>query len=123
MQRRSSSSVRVFYPKFEREEIIQKIRMGLEPLGKKLPVKYAILFGSYAKGNYTVASDIDLLIIYKGAKREDAYMLSKKILNICGLEPHVYSETEYGEMKETIDRMIKNGIIIFPDPTSHRVVG
>lgn len=116
MQRRSSSSVRVFYPKFEREEIIQKIRRGLEPLGERLPIKSAILFGSYAKGNYTVASDIDLLILYKGVKREDAYMLSKKILSIRGLEPHVYSEAEYEEMKETIDRMTKNGIVIPPFP-------
>ncbi len=115
MQQRSSSSVKVFYPKLKREEIIQKIRKNLNPLREKLPIKHVILFGSYAKGNYTVASDVDLLILYEGVKREDAYVLSKKILGISGLEPHVYSEAEYEEMKETIERMIRNGIVIFSE--------
>ncbi len=113
MQQISSTSVRVFYPKLKQEEIVRKIRKNLTALSEKLPVKKIILFGSYAKGNYTVASDIDLLILYKGVQREDAYVISKKMLGIPGLEPHVYSETEYEEMKETIERMIKDGITIF----------
>jgi predicted nucleotidyltransferase len=115
MQQRSSSSVRVFYPKLKQAEIVQKIRKNLTALSEKLPVKKIILFGSYAKGNYTIASDIDLFILYEGAKREDAYALSKKILAIPGLEPHVYSEAEYEEMKDTIERMTKDGIVIFPE--------
>ena len=113
MQPRSSSAVRVFYPRFKKEEVIERICRRLEPLREKLPLVYCVLFGSYAKGNYTVASDIDLLIIYKGTRREDAYALSKKLIGIPSLEPHVYCEVEYKEMKQTVDKMIQNGIVLF----------
>ena len=73
MQRKSSSSVRVFYPEFNREEIISQIQQALATLQEKLSLRLVVLFGSYSKGNYTVASDIDLLIVYRGRERKDAY--------------------------------------------------
>ena len=112
MQRKSLNSVRVFYPKFNRKEIVQKIREGLINLEQKIPLQKVVLFGSYAKGNYTVASDIDLLIVYKGREREDVYALSKGILAIPGLQPHIYFEAEYEQLKPTIERMIRDGIVI-----------
>lgn len=113
MLRESSSSVRVFYPRFNRDEIIQKIKDKLESLDSKLSLKSVILFGSYAKGNYTAFSDIDLMVIYKGSQREDAYRIARKTLLITSLELHIYSENEYKQIKDTIDRMIKDGIIIY----------
>ncbi len=112
MQHKSSSSVKVFYPKFSKEEIIQRIKEGIEELAQKMPLKKVILFGSYAKENYTVASDIDLLVVYKGRKRKDAFALCKKILKIPSLEPHVYSEAEYKALKSTIQKMTQDGIVI-----------
>jgi len=41
-------------------------------LKKELPVSLIVLFGSYAKDNYTAKSDIDLLVVYRG-KVKDAY--------------------------------------------------
>jgi predicted nucleotidyltransferase len=113
MQPNSSRAVRIFYAKFNREEVVERIGRHLESLREKLPIKFCVLFGSYAKGSYTVASDIDLLIIYEGAKRNDAYALSKKLLGIPHLEPHVYCDADYEAMKQTIDRMIRDGIVIF----------
>ena len=113
MQRKSSDSVRVFYPKFNREKLIQTIRERLEDLNQKLPLLLVVLFGSYAKGNYTVASDADLLVVYRGKKRKDAYATLKRTLGIPRLEPHVYSDSEYEKMKKTIKKMIKNGIVLF----------
>ena len=113
MLRESSSSVRVFYPRFSRDEIIQKIKDKLEILDSQLSLKSVILFGSYAKGNYTVSSDVDLMVIYKGKPKDDSYATVKKSLSIPLLEPHVYSDGEYEILKETIDRMIKDGVIIY----------
>ncbi len=48
--------------------------------------------GSYARGNYTVASDVGLLVVYAGSAREGAFARVKKTLGIPSLEPHVYSE-------------------------------
>jgi hypothetical protein len=57
-----------------------------------------------------VASDIDLLIVYKGKTRPDVYPLVKRSLDIPRLEPHLYSEVDYKDMKETINKMIEGGI-------------
>ena len=114
MQRKSSDSVRVFYPKFDREKLVQNIRKRIEDLDQKLPLLLVVLFGSYAKGNYTVASDIDLLVVYRGKERKDAYSVIKRTLGVPRLEPHVYSNSEYEKMKKTINKMTKNGIVLFP---------
>jgi len=117
MLKESSSSVRVFYPPLTREELLSLLRRRLPHLQVKLPVKSAVLFGSYAKGRHTVASDIDVLIIYAGEPREDAYALVKRTLNIRRLEPHVYAEEEYRQAKMTVERMIRDGIPIELEPS------
>ncbi len=58
---------------------------------EKLPLDRVILFGSYARGNYTAASDIDLLVICQGLRRSNAFATVKKTLGLLRLEPHVYS--------------------------------
>jgi len=113
MQRKSSDPVQIFYPKFSREELIQTIGEKLEDLNKKLPFLLVVLFGSYAKGNYTVASDADLLVVYRGKERKDAYATVKRTLGVPRLEPHVYSHSEYEKMKKTVNKMTKNGIVLF----------
>ena len=111
--KKSSSSVQVFYPKFSKEEIIQAIGKNVENLKRELPLLLVVLFGSYAKGNYTVASDVDLLVIYEGEEKNEAYAIVKRVLNIPHLEPHIYPEYEFKEIKDTVKNMIKDGIILY----------
>ncbi len=107
------TSVRVFYPKFDRAELIRRLQERMDELDKHLPLLRVVLFGSYAKGNYTVASDVDLLVVYQGPPREDAFAVVKKVLNIPGLEPHVYSEEEYRQVEQRIARMTEGGIVLY----------
>ena len=113
MQSESSGSVQIFYPKLNREEVIRKIRKGLDDLKREIPISLVVLFGSYARGNYTVASDVDLLVVYTGEKREEAYTTIMRILDIPRLEAHVYLEEEYREVKEVIERMTRDGVVLF----------
>ena len=113
MLTRSSSSVRIFYPRFDQAYLLQTLSERLKKLDVELPLIQVVLFGSYAKGNYTVGSDVDILIIYKGKARCDAYGLTKKCLAIPRLEPHLYSEEEYREMEKTIHKMSEGGILLF----------
>ena len=46
-----------------------EIKAKLLPIFRAVPVEKAILFGSYAKGNPTKASDIDIVIDSKGKIR------------------------------------------------------
>jgi hypothetical protein len=92
---------------------MQKLEEKLKDLARELPLSSVVLFGSYAQGNYTVASDVDVLVVYGGKKRKDAFSAVKKTLDIPLLEPHVYSEEEYEGLKEVIERMISGGVVLF----------
>ncbi len=113
MQKKYSDSVRIFYPLYNNEVIIKKINRRLRFLESKLSILLVALFGSYATGHYTTASDIDVLVIYKGKQKKDAYQIVKKTLGIHGLELHIYTEYQARRMSTTIQKMIKNGIVLY----------
>lgn len=112
MPKASSSSVRVFYPRFSRDDLVALFSQRVTALGAALPLRRVVLFGSYASGRQTAASDIDVLVVYAGRPRDDAHALVKRTLSIRGLEPHVYSEVEYTQVSSTVERMARDGILI-----------
>ena len=103
MQKESSSSVRIFYPKFDKEELIQKIKKKIGELVKKLPLSLVVLFGSYAQENNTWLSKVNFGI----------YNNPPFIFFFHRLEPHLYSEDEYERLRGIIDRMIADGVVLF----------
>jgi len=114
MRRKLLTSVRVFFPKFSRAELVRRLEERVAVLQEALPLLRVVLFGSWAKGNFTVASDIDLLVVYRGEPRDDAFAVVKKIVSVPGLEPHVYCEDEYRRLEDRIVRMTEGGIVLFP---------
>lgn len=110
MRKKLSGSVRIFYPALDRAGLIGRLRERLGPLERKLPLVKVVLFGSYAKGTFTVASDVDLLVVYRGEARPDAYVVVKRALAVPRLEPHLYSEAEYEAARATVDRMVRGGV-------------
>ncbi len=124
MLNRSSPSVRIFYPRWTKEKLIEHLREKLPLLASLLPLVRVVLFGSYATGRFTASSDIDLLVVHEGAPRADAYALIRKTLNVAGLEPHVYTRDEAARIQSTVERMERSGIILFTqtsprDPRGH----
>ncbi len=79
-------------------------------LRKTLPVTRAVLFGSWAKGRQTAASDVDVLVVYSGEPNPDAYKIVWETLAIPRLEPHVYDEREFEQVRGTVERMVLDGI-------------
>jgi len=116
MPRRSSTTVKVFYPPWTREELVTRLRERVRDLHGVLPLRRVVLFGSYATGRHTVASDVDLLVVYVDPAREDAYGIVRQALGIQRLEPQVYAETEWEAVKPTVERMIRDGISIYESP-------
>jgi len=113
MQKGSSSSVRIFYPEFDQGRILSIIAQRLGELESRLPLVRVVLFGSYAKENYTVGSDVDLLVVYHGKRRDDAFALVKHVFDIPRLEPHIYTQEEYAEIQGTLSKMTADGIVCF----------
>lgn len=114
MPRTSSTSVKIFSPPFDRATLVEHLRRRVGDLRALLPVTRVVLFGSYARGRHTIASDVDLLVIYAGPKRDDAYALVRRTLDLPRLEPHLYTEEECRLLQKTVDRMVADGIPIFP---------
>ena len=113
MHKPSSSSVRVFSPRYTQEEVLQTLRAKMPPLLEQLPVRWVVLFGSYAKGNYTPFSDIDILVVYAGEPREDAFALVKRTFGLAGLEPQVLSVEEFRSVLPTWQRMLQESICVW----------
>lgn len=88
------------------------MREHLPALGRAIPLKRVVLFGSWASGRATAFSDVDLLVVYGGPPRTDAYVLVRKLLPVRGLEPHVYAEADAAALGGTVERMTRDGIVL-----------
>ena len=115
MPKKSSGSVKVYYPKYDREELLALLKERLAELAESMPIKLAVLFGSYAEGRQTAASDIDLFIVIEG-DRDEAYRKIYDKLCIDNLELHLYTVEEYERMKEgRFVKEVSKGIRILGD--------
>ena len=112
MQRKSSSSVKIFYPKYSREYLIEELKRRFKDISGKYSIKLAILFGSYAKNRYTASSDIDILIVHNSRKR-NLYSRLRMELSLKGVELHIYRLKEYRRIKDKISKMIEDGVILY----------
>ncbi|MEN3009722.1 MAG: nucleotidyltransferase domain-containing protein [Candidatus Bipolaricaulaceae bacterium] len=114
MPSESFGSVRIFWPKLSREELLQLLAERVPKLAEKLPLVRVVLFGSYAHGAPGPGGDVDLLVVYRGPPRAEAFELVWKTLDIPRFEPHVYAEEKYAQLRETLDRMCSPGIVLYP---------
>jgi len=82
---------------------VEKVKREAEPLCRDTGIEKIILFGSYATGRQTAASDIDLLVIIDTDiyDKDGAYRILRKGLSIKRVELHILSREEYQSMKET----------------------
>jgi len=92
--------VKVYYPRYSREHVIRTLREYFSKKASKLGILEAYLFGSYARGDHTAFSDIDLLIIVEDHVDCDRlYLEFRKSIDIRGLEPQIIRLSDYLKMK------------------------
>jgi predicted nucleotidyltransferase len=113
MPSESSRSATISWPTRTREDILATIREALPKLRDALPAVRVVLFGSHATGRATVASDVDLLVVYEGPSRAEAFAAVKKTIPIRGLEPHVYTVEEAAKQQDLLGRMTRDGNVIW----------
>jgi len=80
--------VSVAYPSLSRSEVVERQREGRIRSEGKLPISRMILFGSYARGRYTAGRDV--VVVYGGSERYDAYKVVMNEVRVPRLEPRVY---------------------------------
>lgn len=108
--------VSVTYPSLGRADVVERLREACVRLEGKLPISRMILFGSYAQDRYTAGSDIDLLVVYRGGERDDAYKVVVDEVGLPRLEPRVYTEEQFAGVMAASPRfaevLAREGIVI-----------
>ena len=93
---------------------MRRASVGLE---EKLPLALVVLFGSFARDRFTAASDVDLLVVYKGRERPDAYKIVMDEVRLPRLEPRIYTEQQFDHLMAESPKfgevLRKEGITIF----------
>ncbi|MDQ1266322.1 MAG: uncharacterized protein QG635_1474 [Bacteroidota bacterium] len=77
--------------------------------GKGINIKYAILFGSYARGNQTEHSDIDIALAadeFTGFGFNDMKSFARELVEFYYIQPKTYS-TKYFEKGDPFIKEIK----------------
>ena len=107
-------TVKVFYPRWTREELLLRLEEGLKALEKEVPLLEAWLFGSWARGRASVGSDVDLLLLYQGPRREDLHRLARKAFPGLPLGLRAYAEEEAARLEAVLARMREGALRLRP---------
>jgi predicted nucleotidyltransferase len=91
------------------------IKRFIDELEKNnIPIKEAILFGSYAKGNYHDWSDVDLALVsdaFEGERFHDRNMIRRIKLEISlDLEPLPYRPEDFTSDDPFVQKIIETGM-------------
>ncbi|MFA5860271.1 MAG: nucleotidyltransferase domain-containing protein [Candidatus Thermoplasmatota archaeon] len=117
---------RLLAPVFEQEHklpdaLVQELREGVDDER----ISRAILFGSFARGNETPESDIDLLILARRLGEVDAVRAGLDALSIrvgtrfgLRLSPIVHAESDLPRLRKTAlaASIVNDGIVIRGEP-------
>jgi predicted nucleotidyltransferase len=97
-------------------EIIKEIYALKDSLMDKLDIKKIFIFGSYARGDFSADSDIDVCIIAKNIENNFAETLNASAASALidpKIEPLVFSEDEFEiENFGIIKEIKKTGVLI-----------
>jgi predicted nucleotidyltransferase len=98
-------------------EIIDAVKKFRKSIDNDLSVKKVFIFGSFAKGNFTENSDIDVCVIAEDVDNNflAEFKIAPKVLKSdVRIEPVVFSEKEYLEVDSfgLLKEVKENGIEI-----------
>ncbi|MEM4959616.1 MAG: nucleotidyltransferase domain-containing protein [Nanopusillaceae archaeon] len=113
------------------EEVLAKVERYKEAIVRRLKPKKIILFGSFARGDYSEASDIDLIVV---ADWSEPFLDRIKVLlelndQMLPVEPIGYTEEELRRMIENgnpfILKALEEGVVIYEEshPTENEYAG
>lgn len=113
------SSVKIFWP--DKEAIDLALREYLDALRDKKEVLAVYLCGSWAKGNYTAASDMDLLVVIKQDTRSPRERIPSYLPARFPVSLDLFIYTE-AELRESLfaRSLLLDGIRLYPDKAGKR---
>ena len=104
----------------QREEFMEMAQTYAEKLREKLGKLMAIVYGSVARGDFNLGSDVDILIISEGLPHHPLERM--EVLYSCHeppLEPKGYTHTEFhallAKRNSALAEVLKDGIVVVDD--------
>lgn len=99
----------------DKGEALKIAGVYIDSIKTKYNIKQAILFGSFAKGNYHDDSDIDIAIVVNNVvdiidTQIDLMKLRRKI--DLRIEPHPFMVSDFNNSNPVVYEILKYGIII-----------
>lgn len=99
------------------KSIQEIVRSYVKKIEKQIPIKKAMLFGSYAKGNHTEDSDIDIAIFsdyFDSMKPIDSFrfLFLEAMDYDVDLQPQAFTLNDLYEPKGIVENILKDGIEI-----------
>ncbi|MDP2659999.1 MAG: sortase [Dehalococcoidia bacterium] len=94
-------------------EVAGSLAAGLSQLRQWLPVRQIALLNTRAAQDPNSSEQVDLLVVYSGARRHDAADLVRQALDITALEPRVLSLEEYAESRNVLDPLVATGTVLY----------
>lgn len=96
-------------------KVIESINHFMSKISSDIPIKKAILFGSYASGTYNKDSDVDLAVFsdhFENMLRVEGttYLLIQAQEFEVDLEPIAFTAEEYDDRLGIVDEILKTGI-------------
>jgi predicted nucleotidyltransferase len=93
---------------------INEIRETVAPLVKNYPVRRVILFGSYARGDETMSSDVDLIIDSEGQLNGfDFFGIVGTIVKAMPVKVDVFELGEIKKPSKMFDAIMNEGQVIY----------
>ena len=93
---------------------IDEIKSYILPVVKKYPVEKVILFGSYARGDASDKSDVDLVVESRGLLRNrKIFALGGELLGVLPVRVDVYDILEIENPSAMYDNIRKEGVVIY----------
>jgi len=93
---------------------IEEIKSYIIPVVEKYPIEKVILFGSYARGDATDMSDVDLIVESGGKMRNTKiFTLGGDLLAALPVRVDVYDILEIKESSPLYNSIREEGIILY----------
>jgi len=93
---------------------IEEIKSYIIPVVEKYPIEKVILYGSYARGDASDKSDVDLVVESGGKMRNrKIFTLGGDLLNVLPVRVDVYDILEIPNPSSIYDNIKREGVIIY----------
>jgi len=93
---------------------LDTLRDTISPVARDLGLQRVIVFGSYARGEQTECSDIDLIIDSGGSFRGgQLFYAIGKMLKVLPIQADIFELSEVKKPSETYTNIMRDGVVIY----------